>query len=140
MERTEKMELDFLLLEKESIKQFSKKKEKAEKEPKQDTDLKMNIEDVKRKVDELVPVNELDLLKEDDISITTIEEPDSEKKTTEDRPSMSVFNSESDGEIKISVKSESEEGTDISDDVLSERTADDEQDDTDVPRYKFPTF
>ena len=64
----------------------------------------MNNEDVKRKVEELVPVNELDLLKEDDISITTIEEPESEKKTTDDRQSMSVFNSESDEEIKISVK------------------------------------
>lgn len=127
------MELEFLLLENESIKQFSREKEKTEREKTNDTDVKLSIDDVKRKVDELVPVKESDLPQEADISITAIEESESEDQKSGDL--LSIFNS--DDEIKISIKSEVDDVPGLK--SGSERT-DDKQDDNDQPRYKFPTF
>ena len=116
MDKTERLELEFLLIENESIKQFSKEKEKAEKEKTNDIDLKLSIDDVQKKVDELVPVNELDVMEEADIPITAIQESFSEEQKSGD---LSIFNN-SDDEIKISVKSEVDEDPDFKSD--SERT------------------
>ena len=127
--------MEYLLIENESIKQFSKEREKAEKEKTNDKDLKLSIDDVQRKVDELVPVNELDVLEEADIPITVIQESFSEEQKSED---LSIFNS--DEEIKISVKSEEDEDVRSDDEIESERTDDKPDDNGEPPRYKFPTF
>ena len=138
MDKTERLELEFLLIENESIKQFSKEKEKAEKEKTNDTDLKLSIDDVQKKVDELVPVNELDVTEEADIPITAIQESFSEEQKSGD---LSIFNN-SDDEIKISVKSEVDEDPNSRSDseMESERTDDKPNNNEEPPRYKFPTF
>ena len=125
MDRSEKMELEFLLLEKESIKQFSKENETS-KENKE-----LSIEDIKIKVDELVPVLEpVTQAQEGDILITANEESVREENKIGDP--FSIFNSED--EIKISVKSKEEEEDDKG---MSDS---DEADVNDVLKYKFPTF
>lgn len=125
MDRSEKMELEFLLLEKESIKQFSKENETS-KENKE-----LSIEDIKIKVDELVPVLEpVTQAQEGDILITANEESVREENKIGDP--FSIFNSED--EIKISVKSKEEEEDDTG---MSDS---DEADVNDVLKYKFPTF
>ena len=125
MDRSEKMELEFLLLEKESIKQFSKENETS-KENKE-----LSIEDIKIKVDELVPVLEpVTQAQEGDIRITANEESVREENKIGDP--FSIFNSED--EIKISVKSKEEEEDDTG---MSDS---DEADVNDVLKYKFPTF
>lgn len=133
MDKTERMELEFLLLENESIKQFSKEKEKAEREKTNDMGVKLSVDDVKRKVDELVPVKESDLPQEADIPITAIEESEREEQKSVDL--LSIFNS--DDEIKISIKSEGEDDPDL---ISGSERTDDEKEDNDEPRYKFPTF
>ena len=137
MDKTERLELEYLLIENESIKHFSKEKEKAEKEKTTDNDLKLSIDDVQRKVDELVPVNELDVPEEADIPITSIQETFSEEQKSGD---LSIFNSDED--IKISVKSEEDEDSGFSSDgeIGGERTDDKPDDNGEPPRYKFPTF
>ena len=144
MDRTERMEMEFLLIENESIKQFSKEKEKREMKKTNDMDLKMSIDDIKRKVDKLVPVIESDLPQEADISITAIEEPESE----DHKPGgpLSIFNN-SDDEIKISIKSEVEEDKDLKSDgdgdgdiMSTKETDNDKPCNNDDSRYKFPTF
>merc|ERR1711879_1074457 len=116
---SEKMELEFLLLEKESIKQFSKESKE------------LSIEDIKIKVDELVPVLEpVTQAQEGDILITANEESVREENKIGDP--FSIFNSED--EIKISVKSKEEEEDDTG---MSDS---DEADVNDVLKYKFPTF
>ena len=125
MDRSEKMELEFLLIEKESIKQFSKENETS-KENKE-----LSIEDIKIKVDELVPVLEpVTQAQEGDILITANEELVREENKIGDP--FSIFNSED--EIKISVKSKEEEEDDTG---MSDS---DEADVNDVLKYKFPTF
>ena len=125
MDRSEKMELEFLLIEKESIKQFSKENETS-KENKE-----LSIEDIKIKVDELVPVLEpVTQAQEGDILITANEESVREENKIGDP--FSIFNSED--EIKISVKSKEEEEDDTG---MSDS---DEADVNDVLKYKFPTF
>jgi len=137
MDKTERLELEYLHIENESIKQFSKEKEKAEKEKTNNKDLKLSIDDVQRKVDELVPVNELDVPEEADIPITAIQETFSEEQKSGD---LSIFNSDED--IKISVKSEEDEDPGFRSDgeMESERTDDKPDDNGEPPRYKFPTF
>ena len=138
MDKTERLELEFLLIENESIKQFSKEKEKAEKEKTKDMDLKLSIDDIQKKVDELVPVNKLDVTEEADIPITVIQESFSEEQKSGD---LSIFNN-SDDEIKISVKSEVNEDSEFRSDseMESERTDDKPDNNEEPPRYKFPTF
>ena len=138
MDKTERLELEFLLIENESIKQFSKEKEKAEKEKTNYIDLKLSIDDVQKKVDELVPVNKLDVTEEADIPITVIQESFSEEQKSGD---LSLFNN-SDDEIKISVKSEVDEDPNSRSDseMESERTDDKPDNNEEPPRYKFPTF
>ena len=134
-----------LIVEKESIEQWSKERDKNDKVM-GESDLKKNVENLKKNVESLSPPTPVKLEpSEEDIKITSI----GDLVTVKDKELLTdkfSFMDNSDDQCKVTIKEES-------DDVEFENESDEKVDSNDksagdsereerseVPRYKFPTF
>ena len=143
VDKVVRMEEELLLLEKESIVNWGKEKEK-EKAKLADTNssVELSVEDVKKQVENLKPVVSDDIPATDEIKITAIEELGADDGTK--KSPLFSFLDNSDEHIKITVKDENvfENESDVSkseDDCESEKS-DESETPSEIPRYKFPTF
>ena len=138
-----RMEEELLLLEKESIVNWGKEKEK-EKAKLADTNssVELSVEDVKKQVENLKPVVSDDIPATDEIKITAIEELGADD-STKQSPLFSFLDN-SDEHIKITVKDENvfENESDVSksEDGCESEKSDESETSSEIPRYKFPTF
>ena len=138
-----RMEEELLLLEKESIVNWGKEREK-EKAKLADTNssVELSVEDVKKQVENLKPVVSDDIPTTDEIKITAIEELGADD-STKQSPLFSFLDN-SDEHIKITVKDENvfENESDVSksEDGCESEKSDESETSSEIPRYKFPTF
>ena len=138
-----RMEEELLLLEKESIVNWGKEKEK-EKAKLADTNssVELSVEDVKKQVENLKPVVSDDIPATDEIKITAIEELGADD-STKQSPLFSFLDN-SDEHIKITVKDENvfENESDVSksEDGCESEKSEESETSSEIPRYKFPTF
>ena len=130
------MEQELLMVEKESIEQMKKERDKKV------TDL--GEEELKKNIETLSPPTPVKLEPtEEDIKITSM----GDLVTVKDRELLSEkfsFMDNSDDLCKVTIKEESEdevgsEELDKSDDSV-DKSEDDSEERSEVPRYKFPTF
>ena len=145
VDRVTNMEQELLIVEKESIEQWSKERDKNDKVM-GESDLKKNVENLKKNVESLSPPTPVKLEpSEEDIKITSI----GDLVTVKDKELLTdkfSFMDNSDDQCKVTIKEESddvefENERDEKSDSNDKSTGDSEREErSEVPRYKFPTF
>ena len=135
MERVALLEHQFLIVEKESIEKWKEdQKSSTDSSTNNDRSLEIEVENLKKQVESLKPVSESDVPL-DDIEITTIKESNIEEGDHQSDPF--TFLNSGDDPIKITAK-ESDEAS--KDDIGESDLDSDNENKTEIPKYKFPTF